>query len=261
METNEKHVKEQLINTIKNIKKKYRSLNQHMNEINESLNIKYKPILEPLNKIVEKYDATNEKSDPQEKNNDLIRKNPIVVLNRMDSLNVNDFLKIINTAKHDPKYGVHKQNDLYLIGKTEVKFETNNIIVANESFPLSVGLLSLLFLKKPESYSETDKGHYKQIITLTNIHKTSNGRMRGDYKNYKYKQIIAPLFAKVGRSLETNFMEFQENERTLYKYWDDPNELVDRLRLLVASQSAGHTGHNNEIIGIIEELREAKIIR
>lgn len=43
-------------------------------------------------------------------------------------------------------------------------------------------------------------------------------------------------------------------------YWDDPNELVDRLRLLIASQSAGHTGHNNEIISIIEELREANII-
>jgi hypothetical protein len=44
-------------------------------------------------------------------------------------------------------------------------------------------------------------------------------------------------------------------------YWDDPNELVDRLRLLVSSTSAGHTGHNNEIISILEELREARIIQ
>lgn len=45
-----------------------------------------------------------------------------------------------------------------------------------------------------------------------------------------------------------------------YTYWDDPNELVERLRLLTASQTAGHTGHDNEIISIIEELREADII-
>ena len=43
-------------------------------------------------------------------------------------------------------------------------------------------------------------------------------------------------------------------------YWNDPNELVDRLRLLIASQQAGHNNHNNEIMSIIEELKEADII-
>lgn len=43
-------------------------------------------------------------------------------------------------------------------------------------------------------------------------------------------------------------------------YWNDPNELVNRLRLLVASTSAGHTSHNNEITAIIEELKESNII-
>jgi hypothetical protein len=46
-------------------------------------------------------------------------------------------------------------------------------------------------------------------------------------------------------------------KRPLYEYWDDPNELVDRLRLLIASRDAGHSGHENEILSIIEELREA----
>ena len=44
------------------------------------------------------------------------------------------------------------------------------------------------------------------------------------------------------------------------RYWDDPNELVDRLRLLIAERSAGNNNHDNEIHSIIEELREAKII-
>lgn len=45
-----------------------------------------------------------------------------------------------------------------------------------------------------------------------------------------------------------------------YIYWDDPNELVDRLRLLLASQTAGNLSHINEILSIIEKLCEANII-
>lgn len=41
-----------------------------------------------------------------------------------------------------------------------------------------------------------------------------------------------------------------------YVHWDDPNELVDRLRLILASQAAGNNSHTNEINSIIEELRE-----
>lgn len=43
-------------------------------------------------------------------------------------------------------------------------------------------------------------------------------------------------------------------------FWDNPNELVDRLRLLISSTSVGHNNHNNEIISIIEELKEVNII-
>lgn len=53
--------------------------------------------------------------------------------------------------------------------------------------------------------------------------------------------------------------EFHNNSNN-FVYWNDANELVSRLRLLVSSVSAGHTGHNNEILSIIEELREENII-
>lgn len=55
-------------------------------------------------------------------------------------------------------------------------------------------------------------------------------------------------------------MRHYRNKHVSYTYWDDPNELVDRLRLLMASQAAGHTGHVNEIASIVEELREACLI-
>jgi hypothetical protein len=62
---------------------------------------------------------------------------------------------------------------------------------------------------------------------------------------------------KIGTNLD---MVDWNDKKIEYRYFDDPNEIVERLRLLVASQKAGNTAHNNEIISIIEELKEAKII-
>lgn len=42
-----------------------------------------------------------------------------------------------------------------------------------------------------------------------------------------------------------------------YVYFDDPNELTDRLRLLFVERSAANRSHTNEIHSIIEELRES----
>lgn len=43
-------------------------------------------------------------------------------------------------------------------------------------------------------------------------------------------------------------------------YYDDPNELVTRLNLLLASQNAGNTNINNTIISVLEDIREIKLI-
>lgn len=61
-----------------------------------------------------------------------------------------------------------------------------------------------------------------------------------------------------GKGLENEFIPYTEN--IAYEYYDDPNELCDRLKLLVSSKQAGNTNHDQEINSIIEELRESDII-
>lgn len=105
-------------------------------------------------------------------------------------------------------------------------------------------------------------------------------------KGYKYKKIIAPLLMpflttttategaktksnkfKVGSGNKVTMKKYIPNNMLVtdtavnYVHWDNPNELVDRLRLLISSKKAGHTGHDNEIMSIVEELREANIIK
>ena len=51
------------------------------------------------------------------------------------------------------------------------------------------------------------------------------------------------------------------SQKPNYIYWDDPNEIVERLQLLMASQHAGNNNQSNEIVSIIEELKEANIFK
>jgi hypothetical protein len=71
---------------------------------------------------------------------------------------------------------------------------------------------------------------------------------------------LVRITRKQGKGIEPKYMKLENNKKTSFVYWNDVNELVERLRLLVASKSAGHSAHDNEIMSIIEELREERII-
>lgn len=166
------------------------------------------------------------------------------------------------------------------MGKTKAVLMKNEIKIGPRTFPSSPGVIDLLFLSRPVRFTADDLNIYKSILEHTNAHRQQylpNSRIVRDETNPKYTRIIKQLFPleseasapfggarkKQGRglrSLRTDYMIHSKNERKTFTYWDDPNELVERLRLLVASQSAGHTSHHNEIMSIIEELREANII-
>jgi len=66
------------------------------------------------------------------------------------------------------------------------------------------------------------------------------------------------LGKRIGKDVIPRTMTLNDNKID-YIHWDDPNELVDRLRLLEASRQADHNAHDNEILSIIE-LRKAGFI-
>jgi len=107
---------------------------------------------------------------------------------------------------------------------------------------------------------------YKSILVATSAHKRQyQGQLKSN-RGYKYKQIIAPLMSIESKKKKCGTGVFMPRAMTLtdnkidYVHWDDPNELVDRLRLLDASRRAGHDAHDNEILSIIDELREVGLI-
>jgi hypothetical protein len=146
-------------------------------------------------------------------------------------------------------------NDIKL-GIKDVKFNGNTLIIEDNSYWLTPGLEQLIFSKNPTLYNDFDFQIYKRILSQTSAHLTIDGS-RIKKGGTKYEHIITKLFPS-GGGMTYGGLKLQKNN---FVYWDNPNELVDRLRLLLASQAAGNTSLSNEILSIFEELYEAGIIK
>jgi hypothetical protein len=168
----------------------------------------------------------------------------------------------------DYVYGVHFANDGAKIGDKVIDVDKDdNIIIDGTEYRGTRGLYELIFKRMPNTSfcTEEDKQTYKNILLTTNAHRREHkpsGQILSN-KGHKYKFVIAPLFSqglpkKSGKSLPRAMML---NDNVIdYVHWNDPNELVDRLRLLDASRQAGNNAHDSEILSIIEELREEGLI-
>lgn len=187
---------------------------------------------------------------------------------------IDGFLHDSKNKFYDKTYGIRHdaQTEKWLLGKSVVNFESKsgNIKINDKTYNGTNGLYELLFMKQPENYTADDIKNYQDILKSTNVHKRDydpKGQLRGTNQT-KYLEIIRPL---VQEKLETRrrlntysgcgIDLLKYNSKPIeYIYWDDPNELVDRLRLLIAEKSAGNTSHDNEIISILNELKEEGVV-
>lgn len=264
-----------------NIRKKYHALRQGLHENTENFRQNYKPILEPLEAISRQLTnditpqvkreaiipSTNESDAPSEQYafhfNDPVKSN---TMKQHDVASLADkYMRLCESDEckriTDRLYGVRYRAGKWMIGDSDVEIDnTDSISVKGKVYKGTPGLYELLFMKLPKNYNEDDLMQYKSILLATNAHRQkykNNTRINGN-SGVKYKLVISKLFPQKKRT-GSGYMKMM-NTSIDYVHWDDPNELVNRLRMLTASQSSGHTGHANEIVSIVEELREAGII-
>lgn len=182
------------------------------------------------------------------------------------------FLKLIKGGKDiDHNFGVRVDGDQWMIGNKSIEIDINDLIIDGLRYTGTRGLYELIFMNNPNPYiySEEDLDTYALILKNTNAHKvnySSRGRVKSNRGN-KYKNIISQIVARESSNLMTTYSDLVgetvtgsgivlTDAKPNFIYYDDPNELVDRLRILKASEETGHTGHENEINSIIEELKE-----
>lgn len=230
--------------------------------------------------IAESTPATIEDDDED------IRRDNVTQLTSSNEKVLNEFLdqyhrlpryyvqKILQDTDKEIDYtlGVHYDPELdsWSLGKTRLYIVGPDILINNVKYKGTPGLYELLFMNKPEDYTDDDSKAYKKIMDQTSLYRRNfePGSQISGNKGYKYTNIIKPLLET--RTPRTTRLKswaggdiggMSYNEKPLeYVYWNEPAELVSRLRLLWASRMAGNTNHNNEIQSIIEELREANII-
>lgn len=173
----------------------------------------------------------------------------------------------------DVPYGVRNERGKLMMGSARVTTNGEYITIGGHTYDNTVGIRELIFKKVPDTnlITSEDIQNYKTMLMDTNAHRRDFDSTKPikSNKGRKYLNIIKPLFKLRKVSVSTDGSVAQGsglpsmkkwNKDVDYVYWDDPNELVERLKILIASRDAGNTGLDNEIISVLEELRESGII-
>ncbi|KAL0803228.1 hypothetical protein ABMA28_000546 [Loxostege sticticalis] len=172
----------------------------------------------------------------------------------------------------DVPYGVRNERGKLMLGKTRVFDRGHTWKIGSRIVKKTDGLKELLTKKIPnlDLVTGEDLQNYKLILEDTNAHRRNWNPSKPiiSNKGFKYMRVIKPLFKFSRTASSVESLPRGEGIELLKKvktdtdlvYWDNPNELVERLKLLLASWEAGNTGVINEVQAIIEELYEAGII-
>ena len=169
--------------------------------------------------------------------------------------------KYLNTFFKDETFGIRKEEGEYKIGSEPIKIINNDIFMENHNkmFKGTDGLWNLIMSKNPKKINDKDYDKYKELMIITNaLHRENdenNPNPKGNRKGSKWKKILAPIwFGKKG-----GLYKFPVGEGVVV-IPSDPNALLERLDLLLASQEAGHTGVRNELVSICDELKRQGVL-
>ena len=223
-------------------------------EITEGL----KPIREGIEKLPEAIQplgkATEEKEEEEEEEDESVGEIAM------------SYLKIPE-KKRDTTFGIYKENGDHYKGNTHVIIKDDDIIIkeTGERFVGTHGLWKLITSKNLSldkiEWDKMDEKDYVRLLEKTYVLHRGNNPNSPHAKSSggrKWNNILTFIwhtnrFPKKG--------EFEEYEgQGVVVIPSDPNALLERLDLLLASQKAGHTGVRNELVSICDELKRQGVL-
>ena len=160
----------------------------------------------------------------------------------------------------DKSFGIRDENGLLYIGNKQVIIVNNNIIVDDRKFKGTRGLWELLMSKDPNTLyvDDNDYNEYSKLMVKTNaLHKDYNPKNPYPRSNRGNKW---NLIKEIWVNREDIRKREGYNGSGVVVISSDPNALLERLDLLLASQEAGHTGVRNELVSICDELKRQGVL-
>ena len=161
--------------------------------------------------------------------------------------------KFATKGEADTTYGLYDRHGNFYIGNKPVVIIDNNIVVDGEEYEGTPGLWELIVSKNPTDYTDDDYDNYARLMLKTNtLHRDNNpdSNYPKSSKGQKWKRILKTIW--------DNREEYEGSGFVVIP--SDPNALLERLDLLLASQEAGHTGVGNELVSICDELKRQGVL-
>ena len=167
----------------------------------------------------------------------------------------------------DLNFGLYDKDEEFYIGDKPTVVKDNNIIVDGNEYLGTPGLWELILSKSPKNFNDEDFKKYKDLLRRTNTiyydNNPNQNRAKGNYRGPKWTNIIKPIWDDI--MTEKEFREGKKGKKGkkgsgVIVILSDPNALLERLDLLLASQEAGHTGVGNELVSICDELKRQGVI-
>ena len=219
-------------------------------EITEGL----KPIKEGIEKIPEAIQTIVEEEEEEEEHEE-------------DRELVGDIAYYyLNIPNPDKDFGITKKGKDHYIGKEHVIVKDNNIFLPKlgERFIGTDGLWELLTSKNPQNFTDEDEDMYEDLMIMTNaLHRDNdknNPHPKGNHRSHKWVNIIRPIWYRKKSRIIFPKKEKEYDGKGVVVIPSDPNALLERLDLLLASQEAGHTNVRNELISICDELKRQGVL-
>ena len=158
----------------------------------------------------------------------------------------------------DMVFGIYGEGGREKIGSKEVTFNGNDLIIEGKTYQGTRGLWELIVSNEPDDriYDDDDLDNYTEIMIKTNAmrrnYDPANPRPRSS-TSLKWKKVVKGIWDEYKAS-------FKGTGTKTIVIPSDPNALLERLDLLMASREAGNTGTRNELVSICDELLRQKII-
>ena len=153
----------------------------------------------------------------------------------------------------DKTFGLYDKQGSFYIGNKPVFIKENNIVLEDEEYEGTHGLWELIVSKEPKNFTNDDYQNYAKLMVKSNtLHRNNNPKDSHSKSNrgYKWKNILRNIWDKREHYTGSGLTVIPS----------DPNALLERLDLLLATQDAGHTGVGNELTSICDEFKRQGVI-
>ena len=145
----------------------------------------------------------------------------------------NALRKIATKDEADTTYGIYDKDGKFYIGNKLAIIVDNDLVVGRDEYEGTPGLWELIMSKNPDpkNFTEEDYENYAKLMVKTNAlrvdNNTENKRPRSS-KSYKWNTILNPIW----------YNRKKYEGKGVIVIPSDPNALLERLDLLLATQEA-----------------------